>query len=70
MTDRQVVRIALMHNTVHLVTAEDCLMLSPLTQIIFDRDLRVNTAFAPRLRRPQEHAYLQLVPAGRERRAL
>jgi hypothetical protein len=50
MTDREVVRIALMRNTVHLVTAEDCLMLRPLTQAIFDRDLRVNTTFAPRLR--------------------
>jgi Winged helix DNA-binding domain len=47
---REVVRIALMRNTVHLVTAEDCLMLRPLTQVIFDRDLRVNTTYAPRLR--------------------
>jgi Winged helix DNA-binding domain len=50
MNDREVVRIALMRNTVHLVTARDCLMLRPLTQVIFDRDLRVNTTFAPRLR--------------------
>jgi Winged helix DNA-binding domain len=50
MTDREVVRIALMRNTVHLVTAEDCLMLRPLTQVIFDRDLRVNATSAPRLR--------------------
>ena len=50
MNNRKVVRIALMRNTVHLVTAEDCLMLRPLTQIIFDRDLRVNSTFAPRLR--------------------
>jgi hypothetical protein len=50
MNDRAVVRIALMRNTVHLVTAEDCLMLRPLTQVIFDRDLRVNTTFALRLR--------------------
>jgi hypothetical protein len=50
MNNRKVVRIALMRNTVHLVTAEDCLMLRPLTQIIFDRDLRVNSTFATRLR--------------------
>src|SRR3712207_9083088 len=50
MSDREVVRIALMRNTVHLVTAEDCLMLRPLTQVIFDRDLHVNSTFAPRLR--------------------
>jgi hypothetical protein len=50
MNDREVVRIALMRNTVHLVTARDCLMLRPLVQVIFDRDLRVNTTFAPLLR--------------------
>jgi len=50
MTEREVVRIALMRNTVHLVSARDCLMLRPLTQVIFDRDLRVNTTFAPGLR--------------------
>jgi hypothetical protein len=42
MNDREVVRIALMRNTVHLVTARDCLMLRPLTQVIFDRDLRAH----------------------------
>jgi hypothetical protein len=50
LNEREVVRIALMRNTVHLVTARDCLMLRPLTQVIFDRDLRTNTTFAPRLR--------------------
>jgi len=50
MHDREVVRIALMRNTVHLVTAQDCLTLRPLTQVIFDRDLRSNTTFAPPLR--------------------
>src|ERR687894_960408 len=50
MNEREVVRVALMRNTVHLVTAVDCLMLRSLTQVIFDRDLRVNTTFAPRLR--------------------
>jgi hypothetical protein len=49
MTDREVVRIALMRNTVHLVTAEDCLMLRPLTQVIFDRALRQRLS-APQLR--------------------
>ncbi len=49
LNEREVVRIALMRNTVHLVTARDCLMLRPLTQVIFDRDLRTNTTFAPRL---------------------
>jgi Winged helix DNA-binding domain len=48
--DRQVVRIAAMRGTVHLVTAEDCLALRPWTQPIFDRDLHTNTTFAPGLR--------------------
>ena len=45
--DRQVVRIALMRNTVHLVTAQDCLMLRPLTQVIFDRALRQRLSAPP-----------------------
>ena len=40
--DRRVVRIALMRNTIHLVTARDCLALRPLVQPIFDRDLSSN----------------------------
>lgn len=63
MYDRKVVRIALMRNTVHLVTAGDCLMLRPLAQIIFDRDLRTNTTFAPPLRGMDIEA---IVAAGRE----
>jgi Winged helix DNA-binding domain len=47
MTGRAVVRIALMRNTVHLVTAEDCLMLRPLTQVIFDRALRQRLSAPP-----------------------
>lgn len=37
--DRRAVRIALMRNTVHLVSARDCLALRPLTQPIIDRGL-------------------------------
>ncbi|MGN9910469.1 winged helix DNA-binding domain-containing protein [Phytohabitans sp. LJ34] len=44
--DRQVVRIALMRGTVHLVTARDARGLRPLTQPIYDRDLRTNTMHA------------------------
>jgi hypothetical protein len=42
--DRQAVRIALMRNTVHLVTAEDCLKLRPLVQPIIGRNLYTGSA--------------------------
>src|SRR5215212_2270968 len=37
--ERRAVRIALMRNTVHLVSARDCLALRPLMQLVFDRTL-------------------------------
>lgn len=37
--DRRAARVALMRNTVHLVTAEDCLKLRPLAQPAIDRNL-------------------------------
>ena len=37
-------RIALMRNTVHLVTARDCLALRPLMQPVFDRGLYATRA--------------------------
>src|ERR671921_215820 len=40
--ERRAVRIALMRNTVHLVTARDCLALRPLMQPVFDRGLHAN----------------------------
>ena len=43
-TDRRAVRIALMRNTVHLVTARDCLKLRPLVQPVLDRGLRASHA--------------------------
>src|ERR671912_1298893 len=42
--DRRAVRIALMRNTVHLVTARDCLRLRPLMQPVLDRGLYTNRA--------------------------
>ena len=42
--ERQAVRMALMRNTVHLVSARDCLKLRPLVQPVLDRGLRANRA--------------------------
>jgi hypothetical protein len=42
--DRRAVRVALMRNTVHLVSARDCLALRPLVQPVFDRGLYANRA--------------------------
>jgi hypothetical protein len=41
-SDRRAVRIALMRNTIHLVTARTCLALRPLVQPVFDRGLYAN----------------------------
>src|SRR4028118_459610 len=37
--ERRAVRVALMRNTVHLVSARDCLKLRPLAQPVIDRGL-------------------------------
>ena len=42
--DREVVRIALMRSTIHLVTARDCLRLRPLMDPVIERSLRGNYA--------------------------
>ena len=43
LVERDVVRVALMRGTVHMVTARDCRSLRRLVQPVMDRDLRVNT---------------------------
>src|SRR3954469_11691073 len=47
--NRQVVRIALMRGTVHLVTAADALAWRPVGQGLYDRDLEQNTLHAHEL---------------------
>ena len=60
--DRRAVRIALMRNTVHLVTARDCLALRPLVQPVFDRGLYANHAHRAGIEEVDIEA---LVAAGR-----
>jgi Winged helix DNA-binding domain len=46
---RDVVRIVVMRGTIHLVTAEDCLLLRPLMQPVLDAELRRHRDAAPAL---------------------
>jgi Winged helix DNA-binding domain len=48
--DREVVRTVVMRATIHLVTADDCLLLRPLTQPVLDAELARHPEYAPRLR--------------------
>ncbi len=57
---RDVVRVALMRGTVHLVTAGDCLFLRPLIQPLLDRALRTGYG-----RRVEELDIDEIVKAGR-----
>jgi winged helix DNA-binding protein len=47
--DRRVVRVVVMRATLHLVTADDCLLLRPLMQPVLDRELARHPQFAPAL---------------------
>jgi hypothetical protein len=50
LTDRQVVRIALMRGTIHLVAARDCLALRTLLQPVLDRAIHANGSLISELR--------------------
>ena len=50
LVDREVVRIAVMRTTIHLVTADDALLLRPLMQPILTRELDRHPQFGPALR--------------------
>ena len=47
---RQVVRLPVMRSTVHLVSADDCLLLRPAMQPVLDAELARHGEFAPPLR--------------------
>lgn len=47
--DRAVARLACLRGTVHLVTADDALVLRAFTQPVMDADLRGNTTHTPKL---------------------
>jgi len=49
MLDRQVVRIVAMRGTLHLVTADDCLVLRPLMQPVLDAELARHRDHGPAL---------------------
>jgi hypothetical protein len=49
LVDRAVVRLAVMRSTIHLVTADDALLLRPLVQPVLDADLARNREVAPAL---------------------
>ncbi|HEY6566279.1 MAG TPA: winged helix DNA-binding domain-containing protein, partial [Actinomycetota bacterium] len=47
--DRRLVRIVVMRGTIHLVSAEDCLLLRPLAQPVLDKELARHPDFGPSL---------------------
>ncbi len=47
---REVVRVGVMRGTIHLVTADDCLLLRPLMQPVFEAQLRRHQEHGPALR--------------------
>ena len=48
---REVVRVGVMRGTIHLVTADDCLLLRPLVQPVFEAQLRNHRDHSPALRK-------------------
>jgi RNA polymerase sigma factor (sigma-70 family) len=49
LVERQVVRIVVMRATIHLVSADDCLLLRPLMQPVLDRELARHAEYGPAL---------------------
>ncbi len=49
LVDRKVVRIVVMRGTIHLVSADDCLLLRPLMQPVLDAELARHPEYGPAL---------------------
>ena len=49
-SEREAVRIGVMRGTIHLLTADDCLVLRPATQPVFEGQLWRHRDFSPQLR--------------------
>jgi hypothetical protein len=49
LVDRRVVRTVVMRSTLHLVSADDCLLLRPLMQPVLDRELARHPLYGPAL---------------------
>ena len=49
LTSRALVRIVVMRGTIHLVTADDCLLLRPMMQPVLDAEIARHSEFAPHL---------------------
>ena len=63
LTERRVVRAALMRTTIHLVSAEDCLLFRPIVQHILERVFG-STPFAKRIKGVDREALLALGEAS------
>jgi len=50
LAEREVVRIGVMRGTIHLITADDCLALRPVTQPVLEGQLWRHRDFSPQLR--------------------
>ncbi len=50
LVERRVVRTVVMRATLHLVTADDCLLLRPLMQPVLDREIEHHRDYTPPLR--------------------
>jgi hypothetical protein len=58
---RRVVRIVVMRGTIHLVTAEDALVLRPLMQPVLDRELERHPVFRASLRSVDPEPVLEIL---------